>query len=208
MFVFGIQYNTIYNFRMGRRKRKANETNKKRRRRNKNVNWLRLKNTYIHTMEPVILISCLMVYTIVIFIVQCQKHHSHRLISLCSFFISILFVFLLFLFSSSPSSCCCCFRYTGNLLLFVQYLLQSLCIRVLVYVCVLFVFTFNEHLRISISMRERHLLYRSFCVVPTYMVGCRHSMMVWLKRLTLHLLRKSSIQKHTHTLTHSTKVFL
>lgn len=110
-------------------------------------------------MEAVILISCLMVYTIVIFIVQCQKHHSYRFTLLCSFFVSILFVCLFFFFFFSftldyslveiccylPSICCS----------------SCMCLSVGLWV---FVFTFNEHLRISISLRERHLPYRSVCV--------------------------------------------
>lgn len=102
---------------------------------NKNVNWLRLKNTHtererdrlIRTMEPVILISCLMVYTIVIFIVQCQKHHSYRFISLCSFFVSILFVFLrlfLYFWFSLVEICC----YLPSALLQSMYLVEYLCV--------------------------------------------------------------------------------
>lgn len=97
-----------------------------------------------------------MVYTIVIFIVQCQKHRSYRFILLlCSFFVSILFVFLLlFLYFGFSLVEICCYL--------PRHLLQSM------YLCVFY----SSSLLMSTCAYQFRCVKGIYCTVHTF--GGRH----------------------------------
>lgn len=116
----------------------------------KNANWPQFKIKY--TMENTMLISCLMVYDSHLY----SSMPKHRIGFSCWFVCGC---------------CCCCFF---GLVLIWYGLVSSLFGFISIFVRCFFVdYTFNEHLRISISMRERCLLYRSidgccFCCVSIW----------------------------------------